>query len=98
MGVYPRVGGETLSGSVRTTPLPGLSPRGRGNPLTIAPATRAGRSIPAWAGKPPCIARQRFQQWVYPRVGGETHMIIVMWRDRGGLSPRGRGNHRVGVL
>ena len=50
--VYPRVGGETLWNSqpwFRTT---GLSPRGRGNPISGRGLHEPCGSIPAWAGKP----------------------------------------------
>ena len=50
--VYPHVGGGTVKLDVRLVPVPGLSPRGRGN-LDAGDAswTFAG-SIPAWAGEP----------------------------------------------
>ena len=91
-GVYPRVGGETefdVSGGKTDE---GLSPRGRGNQAGRGAHLATGRSIPAWAGKPPRPSRSRKWPMVYPRVGGETR-----WRRspdvRGlGLSPRGRGN------
>ena len=51
-GVYPRVGGGTTS-TRRTWPTrSGLSPRGRGNPLTLNNPNGDRGSIPAWAGEP----------------------------------------------
>ena len=51
-GVYPRVGGGTPIGHCVTIAPWGLSPRGRGNLVSLAVAeTRIG-SIPAWAGEP----------------------------------------------
>ena len=52
------------------------------------------RSIPAWAGKPLCHARQIINQTVYPRVGGETFPPRPRDSAAPGLSPRGRGNLR----
>ena len=51
-----------------------------------------GRSIPAWAGKPPKYATMPWCQEVYPRVGGETNNIFTKLVPSKGLSPRGRGN------
>ena len=67
-GVYPRVGGETLS--------------------FTDPGVSAGRSIPAWAGKPRARCRPVAAPRVYPRVGGET--LTATWRLTGaaGVYPR----------
>ena len=71
----------------------GLSPRGRGNQLSMNQCHSNIRSIPAWAGEPrPTSGRSR-RCWVYPRVGGGTLACAVMMLARLGLSPRGRGNH-----
>ena len=50
------------------------------------------RSIPAWAGKPPCWERRGLVPTVYPRVGGETRCESSDMLNSAGLSPRGRGN------
>ena len=50
--VYPRVGGETRARHSGGHLLPGLSPRGRGNPLVAGTTYSVLWSIPAWAGKP----------------------------------------------
>ena len=93
--VYPRVGGETVGAvSVAFIAL-GLSPRGRGNPLSGACRQRRQGSIPAWAGKPaPGTGRRRAHR-VYPRVGGETQRAGILRVHIEGLSPRGRGNPSV---
>ena len=92
IGVYPRVGGETVVLLAFCSPWLGLSPRGRGN-LRVGPSvTPRNGSIPAWAGKPRSAATRWTDPRVYPRVGGETRGngsadVAVL-----GLSPRGRGN------
>ena len=50
--VYPRVGGGTCPNPVNSELALGLSPRGRGNPVSHHSAFINGRSIPAWAGEP----------------------------------------------
>ena len=90
--VYPRVGGGTMDNEIREELYQGLSPRGRGNPLSgLAPFSLEG-SIPAWAGEPiPGISPARRGK-VYPRVGGGTLAHVRRFISRRGLSPRGRGN------
>ena len=73
--VYPRVGGETRTIAATRPVLPGLSPRGRGNPPGSGAPGRASRSIPAWAGKPRSVRAPLCRPQVYPRVGGETENI-----------------------
>ena len=53
-------------------------------------------SIPAWAGKP--FAADAPGRWstVYPRVGGETLVAVILISYPYGLSPRGRGNQGYG--
>ena len=70
----------------------GLSPRGRGNPVSTRRDRLPARSIPAWAGKPRASTRPVLRPAVYPRVGGETRARRRPTRRIGGLSPRGRGN------
>ena len=94
--VYPRVGGETsLIGSPHITHS-GLSPRGRGNLRQHHLGLSPEGSIPAWAGKPGCAGHYRPFPRVYPRVGGETTCGISYLEPDVGLSPRGRGNRRLG--
>ena len=52
LGVYPRVGGGTPQQARHVAALPGLSPRGRGNPQQESEQVSQYRSIPAWAGEP----------------------------------------------
>ena len=50
--VYPRVCGGTLGVRPSLEPMPGLSPRVRGNLALRAEGRIRGRSIPACAGEP----------------------------------------------
>ena len=76
--VYPRVGGGTwgLSPRNRHHPVPGLSPRGRGNLIPVYPRVGGGTaSGPQAAGlSPRGRGNLRLTQVlpVYPRVGGGT--------------------------
>ena len=90
--VYPRVGGATMRGSERESAALGLSPRGRGNPLSRALHPGGGRSIPAWAGQPQRAFPTARSTPVYPRVGGATLEHSFPGGAAAGLSPRGRGN------
>ena len=45
--VYPRVNGETVEGLNPVSPIWGLSPRERGNPLGYRAQHKVQRSIPA---------------------------------------------------
>ena len=72
-GVYPRVGGGTRRGCKSDFIDEGLSPRGRGNPLSEQRSAGLERSIPAWAGEPLHVALTRPHHAVYPRVGGGTN-------------------------
>ena len=92
--VYPRVGGGTRPDAALGIPAQGLSPRGRGNQDGREDAIAPPRSIPAWAGEPSTSKVTATAGWVYPRVGGGTHVRMVRTRIPYGLSPRGRGNRR----
>ena len=94
--VYPRVCGGTPASVWRDCSGAGLSPRVRGNPPTPGPSFPGTRSIPACAGEPcqrvtpPALSR------VYPRVCGGTHLTDRFQYEFRGLSPRVRGNRRLG--
>ena len=75
--------------------LSGLSPRGRGNRGTVASGSRWRGSIPAWAGEPSSTPGTPKYSGVYPRVGGGTAARLLVEAAGAGLSPRGRGNHRL---
>ena len=93
--VYPRVCGGTLSGAaVRRCPR-GLSPRVRGNRCLRRRELAACRSIPACAGEPRQGEGYGDQVEVYPRVCGGTKSSSKWFAQRGGLSPRVRGNRRL---
>ena len=75
--VYPRVCGGTLITQEETPPVPGLSPRVRGNLSGLLDGFSGLRSIPACAGEPPVIVpvvKPPFKKviGVYPRVCGGT--------------------------
>ena len=74
----------------------GLSPRARGNPTTVSQTARRGGSIPACAGEPRKTLSIIIGLPVYPRVRGGTAGAAVSTSQSLGLSPRARGNHRVG--
>ncbi len=50
------------------------------------------RSIPACAGEPQKLRRERLEAGVYPRVCGGTSADIIALPPLRGLSPRVRGN------
>ena len=90
--VYPRVGGGTLASPAVSAASSGLSPRGRGNLHHLGWPGSCRRSIPAWAGEPRHqLATPRYPG-VYPRVGGGTGLMRLVYMMGSGLSPRGRGN------
>ena len=88
--VYPRVGGGTPSWS--ELPTQGLSPRGRGNPLSyrvlnaagsrVYPRVGGGTSLDPWPRYPQDIIG------VYPRVGGGTSMTHERGIPLPGVYPR----------
>ena len=89
--------GGTGRGNLPVVCRTGLSPRVRGNqPQPETPQPQHG-SIPACAGEPLAGLALVVAAKVYPRVCGGTR------RNRGpnewydGLSPRVRGNHRLGL-
>ena len=94
-GVYPRVGGGTVTRRPPGLSGLGLSPRGRGNQGWTEAAGVVVGSIPAWAGEPrrPMAATPPCR--VYPRVGGGTRLESALDAERRGLSPRGRGNQHL---
>ena len=92
--VYPRVCGGTRVVFPRLTPVPGLSPRVRGN-LGVYRQERLGlRSIPACAGEPHTLHEALRDLKVYPRVCGGTGRLSLVSSILEGLSPRVRGNPR----
>ena len=91
--VYPRVYGGT-GGVVRQRfGIGGLSPRVRGNLLTVLPRGLFERSIPACTGEPSIPVASLVVNEVYPRVYGGTDLRGYLTNLRYGLSPRVRGNH-----
>ncbi len=90
--VYPRVYGGTPSWSTVTGPVPGLSPRVRGNPQGGNPHVSRIRSIPACTGEPRSSGSGTLSRRVYPRVYGGTGSGSDRFGVCLGLSPRVRGN------
>ena len=84
--------GETALADAVATPITGLSPRVRGNPLPRKPPLNEQRSIPACTGKPGLPGPCRACRGVYPRVYGETMASRISSATLMGLSPRVRGN------
>ncbi len=75
----------------------GLSPRVRGNQLSLSGVRLRARSIPACAGEPSRMRPGRSCVRVYPRVcGGTVHEGLRGVRQLG-LSPRVRGNRVSGT-
>ena len=68
--VYPRVCGGAVCVRVYRSFSPGLSPRVRGSPPSLADRARELRSIPACAGEPRSHGVGVALSWVYPRVCG----------------------------
>ena len=95
--VYPRVGGATFRQSLGISLKMGLSPRGRGNLISLFWRMARAGSIPAWAGQPRLLQHPVHQVRVYPRVGGATSSPMVNRNSESGLSPRGRGNLTAAV-
>ena len=91
-GVYPRAcGGTGGSGNIPSS-VPGLSPRVRGNRLSVALGRGNGRSIPARAGEPCWMRWYSSPLGVYPRACGGTVSFKRSITSVTGLSPRVRGN------
>ena len=86
-------GGTGRSGLRHDAP-GGLSPRVRGNRAPCARWPGHSGSIPACAGEPVICRRSRRGRWVYPRVCGGTVIVLSVWRQMAGLSPRVRGNRQ----
>ena len=89
--VYPRVCGGTELLANGHKPGWGLSPRVRGNPVSVGTRSQTGWSIPACAGEPPRRPILGRLMRVYPRVCGGTRQGWCWQRFVQGLSPRVRG-------
>ena len=92
--VYPRMYGETMNCSTKRTCPTGLSPHVRGNLHGGRDAGRGGGSIPACTGKPDLHGRPAAAPRVYPRMYGETEIVMKYRIKQEGLSPHVRGNPR----
>ena len=90
--VYPRVCGGTGIDVEVIDDTQGLSPRVRGNQPPLRWPAVSRRSIPACAGEPLTLLLRLPHARVYPRVCGGTACPEHESAQRGGLSPRVRGN------
>ena len=77
---------------LRQLPVPGLSPRVRGNLDRRRVADPGAGSIPACAGEPRAARHRAARLRVYPRVCGGTPPDLIDDTRMLGLSPRVRGN------
>ena len=91
-GVYPRVCGGTFTNHTVGLRRRGLSPRVRGNPVSLSSSVTTTGSIPACAGEPHFDLHLIRLGRVYPRVCGGTRITIMAITAVVGLSPRVRGN------
>ena len=71
--VYPRVGGGTFERRLPACPAYGLSPRGREPRCWRSRGSKAGRSIPAWAGNHRPAAVGKTWLGLSPRGRGNPH-------------------------
>ena len=90
--VYPRACGGTDAPTSPGTPITGLSPRVRGNPVGTVRRPFDRGSIPARAGEPIGETTTCWRSRVYPRACGGTLIKSGFSANWGGLSPRVRGN------
>ena len=93
--VYPRACGGTAANATLPIPIPGLSPRVRGNHAAPVAGQRCPRSIPARAGEPVSKRTRSISARVYPRACGGTDDVSNPAVVVAGLSPRVRGNPPV---
>ena len=90
--VYPRERGGTPRDPRQVRQAAGLSPRTRGNPLTLTGRQGGDGSIPANAGEPGSGGPNSTARRVYPRERGGTNPRSTQGLRPVGLSPRTRGN------
>ena len=91
VAAHPRACGENDGFEVEAHPFGGSSPRVRGKPLALWAALRAGRLIPARAGKTSSRRRTPWPATAHPRACGENPPHVWMSAVRTGSSPRVRG-------
>ena len=96
-GVYPRVCGGINAPPVQTAAMAGLSPRVRGNHVTVRFGSGYHRSIPACAGESSVSPTAAAKRTVYPRVCGGIPSVTRRLANDTGLSPRVRGNPEPAV-
>ena len=90
-GLNPRLSAAAMAMAMAAAESPTTTSRD----LPMAATPPISRSIPAWAGEPPCGDRRSGTGPVYPRVGGGTTQFEKLPIAGQGLSPRGRGNHKI---
>ena len=85
------MGGEkTLIGQLRQGE-EGSPPRGRGKVCWNLTRTRLTGITPAWAGKSFSMTARGKVRRDHPRVGGEKGGTDILYNNRAGSPPRGRG-------
>ena len=84
--------GGTVAGGEALPAGGGLSPRVRGNRISVSGSADSSGSIPACAGEPPAFRLLPPLGRVYPRVCGGTFVRPAGRARAEGLSPRVRGN------
>ena len=91
---YPRVCGATQLTPADSRSERGLSPRVRGNRMTVTEGAAPVGPIPACAGQPRGGDCRSSLMGAYPRVCGATVQTQTEYSANPGLSPRVRGNRR----
>ena len=91
---HPREYGENSSLATSTSPLPGPSPRIRGECLRHIKLSRRHRTIPANTGRIPHAASPTTPSRDHPREYGENAISALTWAMPVGPSPRIRGEYR----
>ncbi len=92
-GLSPR-GRGNLPDAVVSTTFDGSIPAWAGEPCRVRDRPLFSQVYPRVGGEPDGYSSVRRHRRVYPRVGGGTTFNINLVAGGGGLSPRGRGNHR----
>ena len=90
-GDHPRVCGEHIPAIISSIRNAGSSPRMRGTPLSGEDAFGRVGIIPAYAGNTRSMKSGIGLCGDHPRVCGEHRTAQLLYRGRGGSSPRMRG-------
>ena len=91
-GSIPAQAGKPISEHGVDRHLRGRSPRRRGSPRRHHDDEAKPGSIPAQAGKPSPCGRSLMGVRVDPRAGGEAGLLLLVFNNTNGRSPRRRGS------